>query len=184
MTSPLNDSLDRLIAAILQAQRAHSGTAFTDQYDPEWPSPCILETAPQAGETIHWEPVRQEPPSDMFARLSAALEMDIHPQIQAWYTRYWSDPLPVRHPEGRLTLLFCWNEADMERLRGNLLGHLLAKRKQRQPASLFFACTEGDEFMTLNNADGSIWLERPGRKPLRQLAPDLAGFLQVLTPDL
>jgi len=184
MATELTETLDRLIDTTLDLQQARTGTVFRAHHDPAWPSPCVLETSPDADALIHWRPVRQQPPSDMFARLSAALEHPLHPDIVTWYTRYWSDPLPMHHPDGELTLLFCWNEADMERLRANLLGHLLAKRKQRQPFSLFFACTDGDEFMTLNNEDGSIWLEKPGHKPLRQLAQDMTAFLQQLTPAL
>jgi len=74
----------------------------------------------------------------------------------------------------------------MERLRGNLIGHALMKRKKRQPLTLFFATTEpdGNYFLSIQNDDGSVWLEQPGKKPLRQLAPSLAEFIAGLTPEL
>ncbi|SEF69846.1 SecY-interacting protein [Marinobacterium lutimaris] len=182
MALSLTDTLDRFFDATLTAQLDKYGQEPSCTYDPEWPSPCILTEDPVEGSSVRWKPVLQDPTSDMFTRLSEALELEIHPDIVTWYTRCWSDHLQASHPEGELTLLFCWNEEDMERLRANLLGHIMAKQKQRQPLSLFFACTDGDEFMTLNNEDGSIWLERPGKKPLRQLASSLQAFLEQLTP--
>jgi len=182
MNPDLGASLDSFIERSITIQREHFGSLPQLPYDPQWPSPCIVESEPTEHQTIHWRPARQHAASDMFERLATALEIELHPDIVAWYTRYWSDPLPARHPEGDLTLLFCWNEEDMERLRGNLIGHMMAKQKQRQPLSLFFACTDGDEIMTLDNADGSVWLERPGRKPLKRLATSLAEFLARLSP--
>lgn len=178
----LAQSLDKFIARALQKHRDQTGEFPLMAFDPAWPSPCLCSSDSAPGVMTAWQPVRQDPPSDMFDRLENALEFSLHPDIRTWYTRYWSDPLPARHPDGELSLLFCWNSDDMERLRGNLLGHLLAKQKQKLPPTLFFACTEGDEFMTLNNEDGTIWLERPGRKPLRCLANSLADFLAQLEP--
>lgn len=182
MVSDLTDSLDSFISATLDKHIDTYGQEPCCTYDADWPSPCVLADAPVEGSTVRWKPVHQSPASDMFTRLSSALELEIHPDIITWYTRYWSDHIPARHPEGDLTLLFCWNEDDMERLRANLLGHIMAKQKQRQPLSLFFACTDGDEFMTVNNEDGSVWLERPGKKPIRRLADSLPEFLGKLTP--
>ncbi|MBR9885554.1 MAG: SecY-interacting protein [Oceanospirillales bacterium] len=182
MTSELAHLLDAFVNRYIEENQAQAGELPCHTFDPDWPSPCIITEAPQPGQRAHWRPVRQQPASDMFERLSEALEITLHPDIKTWYTRYWSDPIAARHPEGELTLLFCWNEEDMERLRGNLLGHIMAKDKQRQPVTLFFACTDGDEFMTLDNSNGSIWLERPGRKPIKQLASTLSEFLQQLTP--
>lgn len=174
--------MDHFIEQSMEVQHKHCGALPQLPFDPAWPSACIVENDPTPDHMIHWRPVRQQPTSDMFERLAEALEIQLHPDIRTWYTRYWSDPLPARHEDGELTLLLCWNDEDMERLRGNLLGHLMAKQKQHQPLSLFFACTDGDEFMTVDNRDGSVWLERPGRKPIRQLAGSLSEFLATLTP--
>ncbi len=182
MSQNLPQALDQFITSAIAFHRQQTGELPLTPFDPEWPSPCLNQHPQQPGELLHWQPVRQQPPSDMFERLGAALELPLHRDIQLWYTRYWSAPLPARHPDGELSLLFCWSPDDMERLRSNLLGHLLAKRKQRQAPSLFFACTEGDEFMTLRNEDGSVWLERPGKKPLRRLADSLAAFVAQLEP--
>ncbi|GGB95546.1 protein Syd [Marinobacterium zhoushanense] len=182
MDSDLEKLLDRFIEQSMEVQQKHYGALPQLPFDPDWPSACVVESEPNADQSVHWHPVTQQPASDMFERLAKVLEIELHPDIRTWYTRYWSDPLPARHPDGELTLLFCWNEEDMERLRGNQLGHLMAKQKQRHPLSLFFACTDGDEFMTVDNRDGSVWLERPGRKPIKRLAGSLSEFLAALTP--
>jgi SecY interacting protein Syd len=49
---------------------------------------------------------------------------------------------------------------------------------------VFFACTEAesDLFLTVDNASGAVMLERPGYKPLRQVAASLAECLAPLEP--
>jgi SecY interacting protein Syd len=92
--------------------------------------------------------------------------------------------LPATSDWGDLSLLFVWSEKDCERLRGNLVGHLLTKQKQKQPATLFFACTEpdGEKFISIDNQTGEVWLEQPGKKPIMKLADSLDVFLGKLTP--
>lgn len=179
-TSPVAQQLDRLIQLYMDTNRSHLPTL---PFDSQWPSACwIAKEKPEDGTETPWQPVAMQQKTDMFDRLKEALGYPIHPATITYYSRYWSDPIRCRHPEGELELLFCWNEADLERLRGNLVGHLLILRKRRRPASLFFACTDGDDFMAIDNDDGSIWLERPGGKRMRQLAPDMETFLSTLEP--
>ncbi|WP_181736748.1 SecY-interacting protein [Marinobacterium marinum] len=175
-------ALDQLIQRFtdLFEQRSYPSTP----YDPDWPSLCYHHEA-KLGEEVPWQPVFSQRRSDMFQRLGNALDVTIHPAIAAYYTRYWSDPLPCRMQDGRLiSLLFAWNEQDMERLRANLIGHAMSKQKQKRPLTLFFATLEPDTdyMISLDNQDGSIWLERPGRKPEQQLAQDMAAFLKTLEP--
>lgn len=153
-------------------------------YDPAWPSPCHPHSA-EAGVPVAWRPVRNEDGSDMFARLAAALETDLHPALTTLFSRYWSDPLPARLDDDRqISLLQVWNADDMERLRANLIGHALNTRRQKRPLTLFFATVEPDSdyFLSLANADGSVWLEQPGQAPQEQLADSLAELLDRLQP--
>jgi len=175
------ESLDRFITR-LETLSQTSGWPEID-YDPKWPSSCHMAEV-KTGESVRWRPVRQNPVTDMFERLEQALETVIHPDLVSFYSRYWSDPLPAHTADGELTLLQAWNPEDMERLRSNLIGHALAKQKQRQPLTLFFACSlpDGEYIMTINNSDGTVWVETPGKPPLRQLAPSLAEFIDTLTP--
>lgn len=153
-------------------------------YDPDWPSLCYLDTA-DTGVAVAWHPVRNTEGSDMFQRLAEALEQKLHPDIIEFFSRYWSDPLPARLPDGRtICLLQAWNAEDMERLRSNLIGHALSKQKQKRSLTLFFGTLEPDSdfFLSLDNLDGSIWLERPGKAPEEKLADNLAELLHNLTP--
>ncbi|MBY4677977.1 SecY-interacting protein [Marinobacterium arenosum] len=178
-TSTVTGQLDRLIDRLAELNPEPPQTA----YDNDWPSACYLHQADD-GQPVPWRPVRRDDSEDMFARLAAALEQPIHPDLVAYYCRYWSDPLPAQCPDGELSLLQVWNPDDMERLRGNLIGHALAKRKQRQPLTLFFATTEpdGNYFLSIDNQSGEVWLEQPGKKPLRKLADSLADFLATVEP--
>lgn len=181
----MNNPVSQALESFINAQQQLQPEPPRIPYDGEWPSLCYLKKV-EEGEPVPWRPVRQLETTDMFTRLSEALEQPIHPDLVAFYSCYWSDPLPARCEDGQLNLLQVWNTDDMERLRGNLVGHALMKHKKRQPLTLFFATTEpdGNYFLSIQNDDGSVWLEQPGKKPLRQLAPSLAEFIAGLTPEL
>lgn len=189
MHSTLIEKIDLFIEAALHLQLSQTGRLPLTIHDPEWPSECIQQP-PESDHKIHWKPVLQSqndnPCHDMLDRLEAALGYSIHKDLRTWYSRYWSDPLPATSEWGDLSLLFLWSEKDCERLRGNLVGHLLTKQKLKQPATLFFACTEpdGEQFLSIDNQTGEVWLEQPGKKPIMKLADSLEAFLGKLTPKL
>ena len=156
-------------------------------YDPDWPSPCELGTHWRTREDellINWQPVRRALSVCDFAGLENALETTIHPDIKAYYSRYWSANVEMEAPDGHASLLFLWNESDVDRLIENLIGHALACQQSRSTYSVFFACTEDDSdlFLTINNESGVVQLEEPGKKPLREVSPTLAEFLSSLKP--
>ncbi len=187
------ESLDRFIERYLQ----HTSPP-AEPFDAEWRSASeVGEPFPDAdGEPrIHWRPVRRDDPvregtapgalaSDVFAGLERALELTIHPDIKAYYGRYWSAGLTAQAPDGPVSLILLWNADDADRLIENLIGHAIAKRRSRKPFTVFFAVTdpESDYFLAIDNASGEVLLERPGEPPLRTVAPDLATFLDSLQP--
>jgi len=173
--------LDRIVTAYMDLQHPLGWPLLP--WEEQWQSPCLLEQNSE-GEPTPWRPIAINQPIDLFERLASALECEIHPDIVTYYTAYWSDPIYADHANGELSLLFAWNEDELERLRANLIGHALTKQRMRQPLTLFFACTEpdADEFISLMNNDGSVWLELPGKKPLRKLAESMTEFLTQLTP--
>lgn len=178
----MNAAATALINFVETWQQLHQDALPTIDFDSEWLSPCYLKNTDE-GQPSQWQPVKQTVATDMFERLAEALETPLHPDICAYYTTFWSDPLLAQSSEGDLVLLQAWNEADIERLRSNLIGHALNKRRQRQPLTLFFACTEPDDgILSINNDDGSVWLEYPGKPPVREIAPSLTEFLARLTP--
>ncbi|WP_299198042.1 SecY-interacting protein [uncultured Amphritea sp.] len=187
MSQTLIEKIDSFIQQALDLQLSQTGRLPLTIYDPEWLSECH-EPIAEPGQQTPWQPVLQSQNDnachDMLDRLEQALGYAIHPGIRTWYSRYWSDPLPATSDWGDLSLLFVWSEKDCERLRGNLVGHLLTKQKQKQPATLFFACTEpdGEKFISIDNQTGEVWLEQPGKKPIMKLADSLDVFLGKLTP--
>ena len=83
----------------------------------------------------------------------------------------------------RVELVQPWNEADFERLQENLIGHLLMLRRLKLPETLFLATTRNEsQLISLLNATGEVVLEQLGQGPRLVLAPDLARFLDRLSP--
>ncbi|HCB09072.1 MAG TPA: SecY-interacting protein, partial [Alteromonas sp.] len=98
-------------------------------------------------------------------------------------TTYWSFNLSVKAEQGSCELLQVCSEEDFERLQQNLIGHLLMKQRLKQPPTLFFGLTDEDDFiLSVDNASGEVVLEQVGKLPTRCLAPDLATFIDGLTP--
>ena len=171
-----------------------------DPFDPQWRSPCeigppLLAPGQAVAEQVHsqhaqsqmeipWRPLARELPTDLFAPLARALEIDIHPDIIAYYGSFFSGGLEAHSAEGPVSLLQLWNHADAERLIENLLGHAIAKQRAKAPYSIFFACTEVDSdlFLSVENHTGHVILERPGYPPERTVTGCLADFIRTLTP--
>lgn len=182
MPTTVEQALDRFIQASIKQMQPPNLPRI--EQDPQWPSLCY-RGEPDAEGRVGWQPTRQALGSDMFERLELALETPVHPDIKAYYQRYWSDPLPARSPQGQLNLLFVWNEEDYERLRANLIGHALGRIKLKQPLSLFFGCTYPEEYvLAIDNSSGQVILEQPGKKSRDPVAASLAEFLDLLQPTV
>lgn len=191
------------VTAALAEFMDHTLKAYPDllaPFDPDWRSPCEIGTPfeTEQGTVIAWRPTRRNPAtvSEDFAPLERALEISIHPDIKAYYAAYWAAGLEAEAVDGHVSLLFPWNPEDVERLNENLIGHSLSKkaiRKNRwsrkvggrdRGMSIFFACTEPESelFLSVDNDSGAVLLEKPGSKPIREVASDLASFIATLVP--
>jgi SecY interacting protein Syd len=165
---------------------------LSEVFDPGWRSPCELgqpftrPEEPGSTEYILWEPLARTAASSEhdFAPLERALEITIHPDIKDYYGSFWSGGLEATAPDGHVSLILLWNPADLERLIENLIGHSMAKQRAKSGFSVFFACTEPESelFLSIDNSSGAVLLEKPGYKPVRQVAPDLSSFLKQLVP--
>lgn len=157
-------------------------------FDQQWRSPCEIGEPYQTGEQsrIAWRPTARHPATmaDDFAPLERALEIIVHPDVKTYYGGYWSAGLEAEAVDGHVSMLFLWNPQDVARLNENLIGHALAKQRAKSPMSIFFACTEPDSelFLSVDNESGAVLLEKPGYKPIRQVAADLNGFIEALVP--
>ena len=132
---------------------------------------------------ITWRPIKREQQAD-FSGLEYALETTLHGDIKHYYGSFWSDGLAADCDEGEVNLILIWNEDDFQRLIGNIIGHALAKRRAKQPLTVFFACTEADSelFLSVDNNSGRVLLEQPGAPPLREVASSLSEFIAHLHP--
>lgn len=177
---------------------ADSLTTFVDHYlkscidpvtpfDASWRSPCEsgqpFSRPGQTEQLIRWRPSLRHGVDD-FSGLEAALDIDMHPDIKAYFGSFWSAGLEAEAPDGHVSLILLWNPDDVARLIENLIGHALATRQTGTPFSVFFACTEPDSdlFLSIRNDTGQVLLEQPGRKPLRVVNDSLAEFIDSLTP--
>jgi SecY interacting protein Syd len=137
---------------------------------------------PDAKGDVCWCPIARTEPAD-FSGIEHALETRLHPDVISFYGSFYSDPLPMRAPDGGLTLLQAWSDRDFDRLLENLIGHALGQRRAGSPLSLFVAVTDEEDLnLCVHNELGIVLLERPSEPPLRQVAPSLAAFLGGLVP--
>ena len=171
---------------IIEHQQVHACLPIVEQ-DDEWPSPCEKRTTEQkslAEGQVYWQPTAIEKNEELsFENVESALNLTLHNDIKTYFTLLYSESLDARCDEGELSLLFAWNKKDFERLQENLIGHILMKQRLKQKETIFFAVTdEEDMIISIDNASGSVWVERVGCKPHKQLSDSLAQFISQLTP--
>ena len=158
-------------------------------FDGDWRSPCELGEpyrAEDGSQSVSWQPRSRHPDTAAadFAPLERALDISVHPDIKAYYAAYWAAGLEAEAVDGHVSLLFLWNHDDVDRLNENLIGHAMAKQRIKRPMSIFFACTEPESelFLSVDNDTGAVILEKPGYKPIRQVADRLSDFIETLVP--
>ncbi|MEE9691635.1 SecY-interacting protein [Aeromonas hydrophila] len=147
-------------------------------WEADWRSPCELDD-PKEGR-VAWRPHRRAEPAD-FTAMNEALELTLHPAAQALFGGWFSRPVPCLYKGLRLEFVLPWNEADLDLLKENLIGHLLMLRKLKRSPSLFIATTRNEmTLVSLDNESGQVWLEwlDSGRRLV--LAPSLPAFLERL----
>ncbi|ALS97747.1 SecY-interacting protein [Lacimicrobium alkaliphilum] len=182
MNNSVTQSLDDFIQRYIEAHQQQNHGLKT-QWDEQWPSPCELGQPDPQG-LIRWQPVKRHQQAD-FSATEQALEMVFHADIKTYYSSYWSEGLNASTARGGLQLLQAWNEDDFERLLQNLVGHVLMKRRLKQPETLFFAVTDDDDFIiSLDNASGKVMLEQVGLEPKEVLAERLSEFLTKIEPQV
>ena len=183
MSQSVIEALDSFMQRFKQHCITFPGIA-TIEYDPQWPSECYQPSKDnEEGVTVSWQPVKRRSPVN-FSDLENALEMTLHPDIKDYYSQYWSENIYANSEDGQLQLLQAWNEEDFDLLQQNLVGHILMKRRLRQPETLFFALTDQDDFiLSIDNQSGEVMLEQVGLQPQKVIAPNLAAFLGAIEPS-
>ncbi|WP_440873805.1 SecY-interacting protein [Thalassotalea sp. PLHSN55] len=182
ITNPaLSEIIWQTAQKYLQAYREKFSHLPLIEKDEQWLSPCEQETFDD--KHITWQPVNDIEALD-FDNVEQALEMTLHDDIKTYFTSIYSDALSMSCADGGLDLLFAWNKDDFERLQGNIIGHIIMKKKLKQALTVFIAATDDDEhIISVNNDTGEVWVERVGKEPHKKLAESLAEFLSTLSPD-
>lgn len=148
-------------------------------------SVCIegeFDASSSLDETVMWRPVKRQE-SGSFHNVDRALEITLRTEINAFFGEYFSAPLLFNSKWGEGELLQVWNETDFEYLQQNMIGHLMMKRKLKQAPTWFIGVLgDGDRMLTVDNSDGSVWVEIPGDKPCEKLSDSLDEFIASLTP--
>ena len=177
----LSLQLGELLEEFVRRHAEEIGGLPQRQHEPDWPSPCEMGEADAHGRVL-WRP-RPRDDGGNFAGVEAALDVELHADIKAYYTSFWSDSIDVASAEGDLMLIQVWNADDFERLCENILGHALAKRRAKAPLTIFFACTDEAELtLSVDNETGEVVLENPGEAPLRVIESSLPAFLRRVRP--
>ncbi|WP_439841539.1 SecY-interacting protein Syd [Aeromonas taiwanensis] len=148
------------------------------EWEAEWRSPCELDE-PREGR-VAWRVHRRADPAD-FTSMNEALELTLHPSALALFGHWFSRPIPCSYKGLRIEFILPWNDADLDLLKENLIGHLLMLRKLKRSPSLFIATTRNEmTLVSLDNESGQVCLEwlDSGRRLV--LAPSLPAFLARL----
>jgi SecY interacting protein Syd len=147
-------------------------------WEDEWRSPCELSDPVE--QQVAWRPYQRPEPAD-FSAVAAALELTLHPAAVALFGHWFSQPIPCSYKGLRLELILPWNNADLDLLKENLIGHLLMLRKLQRTPSLFIATTRNEmTLVSLDNESGQIWLEWLDSGRRLPLAPSLPALLAQL----
>lgn len=181
----INDTLkaiNGLFERFLRCTLAECQTLPQIPYDQSWLSPCLQGTENVAeGEKIDWQPL-QEPHYGDLSGLENAMECDLHPSLRAFFGGVYSEHLHATYQGNTLTLLFVWNDEDLNQLVENQLGHILLKTRAKLPLTLFIACTDDNRIIAIENSTGHVVLEDPGQPAEQVLADSLSDFLDALQP--
>ncbi len=179
MMQPTADALRAFTSryiACWQQQHNHN-PASTELLD--IPSPCIITTL---ADRVIWQPQPFTLPATL-AAVERALEIQLQPDITAFYTTQFAGDMYARWHQRPVSMLQVWSEDDFTRLQENLIGHLVMKRRLKQSPTLFFATTESEqEVISVCNLTGEVILEEPGRKQREVLAASLSEFLDGIQP--
>jgi len=180
---------DALIAFYARCEQLWQAQDFVPQqeFDSEWDSPCFIEASSSmsllAGHKA-WLPVKRDEITS-FNNIESALNIDLDPQIADFFGAYFSDHMPASFNDEIIELVQVWSADDFDRLQENMIAHLMMKKTLKQPPTLFIAsCADDMQIIALDNVSGEVVRETLGKGITAVLAPDLASFIDMLTPVL
>jgi SecY interacting protein Syd len=171
--------LSQLHQAYEQKTRDNTQNKPLMMHDDQWPSPCEVGSVDENG-YIQWQAVKQQPQST-FDDLANALEINFPVQLNELYGTYYAGNI-VAHIDGhQVELMQVWSKDDFDLLQQNITGHVLMKRKLKQPETVFIGLTDKEDLLvTVLIHSGEVCLEYVGKKTHHVLAPNIDAFLAAL----
>lgn len=161
---------------VLQQYQHAQPTVF---HDVDWPSPCEQGDVLPSGE-IAWHAVARE--GESLLTLASALELSFPEELNLFYSSFYAPNIQAQFDGHHVELIQPWSHDDFERLQENITGHVLMKRRLRQPETVFIGLTEQDDILiTVDVKTGEVCLEQLGKKPHHVLAPSIGEFLKRVT---
>lgn len=148
-------------------------------------SPCMLSHDHTSQDLpIQWQWVKRKTKAD-FSNVEQALSISLWPEINDFYGAFFAAPVMFSSHFGDGELTQVWNEQDMNYLQQNIIGHLMMKQTLKQPLTWFIGLLENaDKMITVDNTNGSVWIEIPGEIPTEKLADSICEFIGMLTPKV
>lgn len=185
---PQNNLFTEAFDTFVHAYIDHSSKdnkGLVTYFDKDWLSPCFPNDSAEGavdGDEVSWKPFLRNDHASL-SNLEEALEITIPAELQALFCRYYSHDLNAEAQYGKLTILQVWNEEDFDRLQKNLISHVLMKRRLKQAETLFFALTDEEDFiLSILLSTGAVMLEKVGKEPQREIAPNLSAFMADVKP--
>ena len=151
-------------------------------YAQQQASECIVgDVDLETEEALQWKSVTRAEPAT-FANVEHALELTLHADINGFYGANFAAPLMFDSQWGAGELLQAWSQTDFEYLQQNIIGHLIMKKKLKQDPTWFIGVfDEEDKMITVNNSDGSVWVEIAGQVQSEKLADSVNEFISQLS---
>lgn len=182
------NALDALFTRYVNLTKLEHNRLPVSTFEPHWPSPCDVEidaiTENDTQGNMHfWRPVSRQDYC-LFNDLESGFEFPFPEQLKWYYGSFWSNGICVESDDHAFNLIQIWNEEDEAQLKENMLGHVFAKIKNKQPITFFIGCTDGNDVVALDHETGKVVIEKPGYKTHECLADSLESLLLKLNPTL
>lgn len=180
MNNTIKTALADLYHRHAQIWQQQQGTLPQQLFDAQWRSECEVEQLAQ--DSVTWSAVERDAAVNL-DNIEEALEIRLHPSIQALFTSYFADGIPCLYEDHPVDLIQVWNEEDFTLLQENMIAHFMMQKRLKKPASMFIAtCSDEMQVISILNDTGEVQLETLGKQQEAILAPDLATFLDNLQP--
>lgn len=180
-----DSAVQRALANFYQRYQAayhEAGQPLLTELIDDWPEAPIY-TQRRADGWVEWAPQRRQQALD-FSDLEHALEQPFPDSFRDYFNFGYSADVEVSWQQQPLLLLHMQCDQDSQRFLQNLAGHVLMKRRLKQPITLFLglAADADDLLLTQDCVSGAMGLEWVGKPQHQMLTEDLASFIEQLTP--